>query len=235
MRITVTGAGGFISLLVLLLFSGFRIMEGRNRTEEISAGEILNAIGFGILPGLTFWKIFEQHTVLGTGTGTFDPIGDLPLFTEKGCFAVSRTEILLAVLGFTAVVLWLAFRKDELPGNSDLLLTVLCLWGMMRAFTEGLRETTLLRAGIVNLTQILMLMLADLSLTVWTVRMEAAQKNTAFAVLEWIAVLSAQAVMVLNTTGVLSAGSPIGDLVVNGGCMLLSLLLILSAGKESRT
>ena len=79
MRITVTGAGGIISLLILFLFSGFRIMEARNRTEEISAGEILDAIGFGILPGLTFWKIFEQHTVLGTGTGSFDPIGDLPL------------------------------------------------------------------------------------------------------------------------------------------------------------
>ena len=235
MRITVNGAGAIISVLVLLLFAGFRIMETRKRTEEISSGEILNAIGFGILPGLAIWKIFEQYTVLGTGTESFDPIRELPLITEKGCFAVSRTEILLAALSFAAVVLWLSFRKDELPGNSDLLLTVLCVWGMLRAFTDGLRETTLLRAAGVNLTQIVMLLLADLSLTVWTVRLEAAQKNTAFAVLEWIAVLSAQAVMVLNTTGVLSAGSPVGDLVVNGGCMILCLLLILSAGKESRT
>ena len=139
------------------------------------------------------------------------------------------------MLCFTAVVSWLAFRKDEMPGNSDLLLTVLCVWGMLRAFTEVLRETTLLRAAGVNLTQVLMMLLADFSLTVWTIRLEAAQKNTAIAVLEWIAVLSAQAVMVLNTTGVLSAGSQIGDLVVNGGCMILCLLLILSAGKESRT
>ena len=235
MRITVTGAGAIISLLILLLFSAFRVMDSRKRTEEISAGEILNSIGFGILPGLAFWKIFEQYTVLGTGTESFDPIRDLPLFTEKGYFAVSRTEILLAMLCFTAVVSWLAFRKDEMPGNSDLLLTVLCVWGMLRAFTEVLRETTLLRAAGVNLTQVLMMLLADFSLTVWTIRLEAAQKNTAIAVLEWIAVLSAQAVMVLNTTGVLSAGSQIGDLVVNGGCMILCLLLILSAGKESRT
>ena len=64
MWITVNGAGAIISLLVLLLFAGFRIMETRKRTEEISSGEILNAIGFGILPGLAIWKIFEQYTVL---------------------------------------------------------------------------------------------------------------------------------------------------------------------------
>ena len=235
MRITVTSAGAIISLMILLLFSGLRVINTRKQAEEISAGEILNSIGFGILPGLAIWKIFEQYTVLGNGTESFDPIRDIPLFTEKGRFTVSRTEILLAVLCFAAVVLWLAFRRDEIPGNSDLLLTVLCVWGMLRAFTEGLRETTLLRAAGVNLTQVLMMLLADFSLTVWTIRLEAAQKNTAFAVLEWIAVLSAQAVMVLNTTGVLSAGSQIGDLVVNGGCMVLCLLMILSAGKESRT
>ncbi len=232
---TATGAGAAISLLVFALFSGYRLMETRRRTEaEFSPGEILNAVGFGLLPGIGTWKVFEQHTRLGTGMEAFAPVSAVPLLSEDGKFAVSRAEILLAVLFFAAVLIWLAIRKDEIPGNGDLLFTVLCVWGLTRALTEGIRDTTLLRAGSVNMTQILMLILADISFGVWHVRLEAAQKNTAFAVLEWIAVLSAEAVMVLNTAGVLTAGSGIGDLAVNAGCTVLCLLMILSAGKDSR-
>lgn len=235
MRITGTGIGAIVSLLTVLLFSGFRGIENRKRNGAgYSAGEILNDIGFGLLPGIAVWKVFEQKTMLGTGTASFEPIEQLPLLTENGTFMVSRAEMILAAVCFAGIVFWLMLRKDDIPGNGDLFLSVLCMWGLVRAFTEGLRETTLLRAGNVNLTQILLLAAADISLAVWTIRREAAQKNTAFSILEWIAVLSSEAVMVLNTADILSAGSGIGDLAVNAGCTVLCLLLILPAGKDSR-
>ena len=236
MRITGTGVGAIVSLLTMLLFSGFREIENRKRTGAgYSAGEILNDIGFGMFPGIAVWKVFEQKTVFGTGTASFEPIGRLPFLTESGTFMVSRTEMILAAVCFAGIIFWLMLRKDDIPGNGDLFLSVLCIWGLARAFTEGLRETTLLRAGSVNLTQIFLLASADISLAVWTIRREAAQKNTAFSILEWIAVLSSEAVMVLNTADILSAGSGIGDLAVNAGCTVLCLLLILPAGKDSRS
>ena len=85
-----------------------------------------------------------------------------------------------------------------------------------------------------NLTQILMFLLADAAFAVWTVRLDATQKNTASSVLEWIAVLSCEAVTVLMTAGVLSAGSQIGDAAVAAGCLLLCMLLMLPAGMDSR-
>ena len=236
MQLTVTGIGAIVSLLVMLLFSGIRILETRRQKEtELTTGDLLNAAGFGLLPCIAVWKIFERGTILGTGTECFEPIGEIPLITAGGRFAPSAAEMILAAACFAGIILWLILRKDELPGNGDLLLTVLCVWGLIRAFTEGFRETALLRTGSVNLTQILLLLAADIPLAVWTVRMEASQKSTAFSVLEWIAVLSCEAVLVLNTMDILSAGSRIGDLAVNAGCVILSMLLTLAAGKDSRS
>ena len=236
MQLTVTGIGAILALLTMVLFSGFRIPEARKRNgAELSTGDVLNAAGFGLLPGIAVWKVFERKTLLGTGVARFEPIGEIPVIIANGRFAVSRVEMILAAACFAAIILWLCLRKDELPGNGDLLLTVVCVWGLTRAFTEGLREETLLRAGNVNLTQILLLLAADIPLAVWTVRLEAAQKNTAASVLEWIAVLSCEAVLVLNTADVLSAGSRIGDLAVNAGCVTLCMLLSLPAGKDSRS
>ena len=236
MQITGTGIGAIISLLMLLLFSGLRAAEIQKKNDAgFSSAEMPDALGFGLFPGIAAWKIFEKGTALGKGIELFDPVGEIPLITEGSRFAVSRAEAVLAALCFAAMILWLIFRKEDLPANGDLLLTVLCVWGLLRAFTEGFREETILRAGSINLTQILLLAAADVSLAVWTVRMEAAQKSTAFSVLEWIAVLSCEAVMVLNTADVLSAGSRIGDMAVNAGCAVLCMLLMLSAGKDSRS
>ena len=236
LQISLTWFGIALSLLIMLLFSGFRVLEtAKQRKAELTRGEILNAVGFGLLPGIAAWKVFETNTPLSVGTEGFVPLNRIPFIMQNGSFAVSRTETGLAVLCFAAILLWLMIRKEDLPGNGDLLLTVLCLWGLVRAFTEGFRETTLIRAGRVNLTQIFMLAVANIPMLVWTIRMENAQKGTAFSVLEWIAVLSCEAVMVLNTADILSAGSRIGDMAVNAGCMILCMLLMLLTGKDSRS
>ena len=158
-----------------------------------------------------------------------------PFVTADNCFQPSRIEFILAVLCFAAIVCWLVIRKKEIPGNGDLLLIVLCVWGMIRAFTDGLREIPFMQAGAVNLTQIVFLLISDIPMAVWTYRIEKKQKSTVFAVLEWIAVAGCQTALVLNTCGVISSGSGIGNLAVNAGCTILPILLMLLAGKDSRT
>lgn len=235
MPVSVTGIGAAVSLLTFLLFAVFRTIGIRKRTgTELCMGEILNSAGFGLLPGIGVWKIFEQNTLLSSGTEAFDPFLGLSAILHNGRFAVSRLEMILASLSFAGIVFWLIVRRKDLTGNGDLMLTVICIWGLIRAFTEGFREVTILRTDYLNLTQIMLLAAADIPMAVWTLRLEAQEKSTAFAVLEWIAVLSCETVLVLNTSGVLSAGSRAGDLAVNACCTVLCMLLILSAGKDSR-
>lgn len=230
MKLTVTTVGIPASLAVFLLFAFFRLLEVRKRTAlETPAGKTLNAAGFGFFPGLAVWKLFEQATPLAKGMNCFEPLGGMTFITEEGRFAVSRVEMMFACLCFVGFVLWLIARKKDLPDNGDLFLTALCLWGLIRGFTESFRGETLLRVGSVNLTQILMFLLADAAFAVWTVRLDATQKNTASSFLEWIAVLSCEAVTVLMTAGVLSA-----DAAVAAGCLLLCMLLMLPAGMDSR-
>ena len=236
MQFTGTGMGMIAAFLVMLMFSAFGMIEVRaERGSGVSGRAIPDAAGFGLLPGIAVWKVFEQNTRLGKGIMYSDPFSGFALITEEGRYAVSRAEMILAALCFAGIILWMMLRRDELHRNGDLLLTVLCVWGLTRAFTESFREEILLREGVFNLTQILMLAAADVSMAVWTVRLEAAQKNTAISVLEWIAILSCETVLVLNNAGILSAGSRIGNLAVNAGCVILSMTLMLSAGKDSRS
>ncbi len=237
LRFSVTGAGASAAFLTIALFTLIwnAAIQKRKAGIRIPLPVWLNAVGFGLLPGAAIWKVFEHTTVLGRGTNLIEPIPEIPFFTGDGRFLPSRIDFVFALVCFTAIVLWLIFRKKDVPGNGDLLLTVLCVWGMIRAFTEGFRETTLIRAGNVSLTQIILLLIADIPLAVWTSRTGKNQKSTAFTVLGWVAVISCETVMVLNTAGTLSSGSGIGDLAVNAGCAALGMLLILMAGKDSRT
>ncbi len=235
MHFTGTGIGMIAAFLAMLLFSALGMTEARAGSGSADSGrKIPDAVGFGLLPGIAVWKVFEQNTRLGTGITSSDPVSGIALITEGGRYAVSRAEMILAAVCFAGIILWMMQSRNELFGNGDLLLTVLCVWGLARAFTESFRENVLLREGIFNLSQILMLAAADVSMAVWTVRLEAAQKNTAISVLEWIAVLSCETVLILNNAGILSAGSRIGDMAVNAGCVILSMILMLSAGKDSR-
>ena len=235
MRLTVTGVGVFLSLLTLLLFAYVWTAEKRKRKGAAKGNaEWLNALGFGLLPGIAVWKAFEHGTALGTGIPVYEPIPEIPFIISGGRFMVSHIELILAVLCFCILVIWLIARRKDLPGNGDLLWSVLCVWGLIRAWTETFRMFPLLCAGNVNLMQVLFLILSVVPLVLWTVRTGKAQKSTVLTVLEWIAVIACGTVMVLNSSGILSVGSKIGDLIVNTGCVTLSMLLILLTGKDSR-
>ncbi len=235
MRVTVTGAGAAAAFLTILLFTSLRLSDFRKRNGKAAGwGERVNAAGFGLLPGAAVWKIFEQFTALSKGTEVFEPLPAIPFLIPEGRFATSRIELILAAVCFAAVLIWLIARRKDLPGNGDLLWTVLCVWGLVRALTESFRAEPLLRAGNADLMQILFLVLADAGFAVWTARRIRTQKSAVFTAAEWIAVLTCETVMVLNTAGVLSIGSGIGDLVMLAGCTVLCTVLILLCGKDSR-
>ena len=235
LRFTVAGIGGALSFLVILLFGAIRLTGLRRRGGSTGMiGERLNAVGFGMLPGAAVWKLFEMNTTLGRGKEVFEPLPELPLITAEGHFAPSWIELICCLICFTAILAWLAFRRHELPGNGDLMMTVVCVWGMFRSFTEHFRAEPFAYAGCINITQIILFVMTDICLAVWTVRKERMQKSTVFTVLQWIAVLSCQTAAVLTDGGILSAGSQIGDLAVTAGCTILCTLLMLLAGKDSR-
>ncbi len=235
MRVTVTGAGAAAAFLTILLFASLRLSDFRKRNGKAAGwGERVNAAGFGLLPGAAVWKIFEQFTALSRGTEVFEPLPALPFIMQEGRFAPSRIEMILAAACFAAVLIWLIARRKDLPGNGDLLWTVLCVWCMVRAVTESFRAEPLLRAGNADLMQILFLTLADAGFAVWTARRFRTQKSAVLTAPEWIAVISCETVMALNTAGVLSVGSGIGDLAMLAGCAALCTILILLCGKDSR-
>lgn len=235
MRITATGIGAGIAGVALLLFAALYLGSiRRSRGKPLPFGEWVNALGFGLLPGIALWKIFEMNTFLKAGREIPEPLPGFPWLTAEGRFLPSRIELAAAVLLFTGIVLWMILRKREVPGNGDTLITVACLWCCARMFTETLRAQPLWTLGGTNLIQIAFFLGAMGCLTAWTVRRERAQKSTALTILEWLAVLCCGAAEILNTAGILSVGSGIGDWMVNLGCSVLMAILILTAGADSR-
>ncbi len=236
MRLTVTGAGAGLSFLTFLGFAGIRFARNPNRKRKsFSFRTLADAAGFGFLPGTAVWKVYEQFTPLAAGTPVFEPLPVIGWIMQDGCFAPARMEMILSLLCFAGIIIWLILRKDDFSRNGDLPGVVLCLWGLVRALTESIRAVPFLHAGSINLTQILFLLAADVPLIFWTGRGWTKKKSTVFTALEWIAVLSCETVLVLNTSGVLTVGSDIGDFAVNCGCTILSILVILLAGKDSRS
>ena len=64
---TVTAVYGILSVIVLHLFMTWWLMNRKKRTgKPIFAGQVMNGIGFGILPALAVLKAFQAT---GTETG----------------------------------------------------------------------------------------------------------------------------------------------------------------------
>ena len=66
--VTVTAVYSVISVVVLFLFMALWLVGRKKRTgAEIFAGQVMNGIGFGILPALAVLKAFQEA---GTGAGS---------------------------------------------------------------------------------------------------------------------------------------------------------------------
>ncbi len=233
LRVTTAGAGGAVALLVILFFAALRVRDCRKRGKPVGLGEWMNGIGFGVLPGTAVWKIFEQATTLSRGKSLFEPLPALPFVTEGGCFQPSRIEMILAGAGFAVLLACMIARRKDYPGNGELLLRVLSVWAVVCALTENFRAEPLFRAGNVNLTQIIFLLMADICLALRGARKIRAGKSTAFAVPEYIVALCCEVAMVLMTAGVLDVGSGIGNFAVSAGCAVLCIVITVTAGRET--
>ena len=228
-RITFGIASAGTALLALLLFAGIRMADRRKRSgKTLSGGEWINALGFGLLPAAAVWKAFERQTAAGTGTAVTEPLPGIPWLTENGLFSPCSIEMTAALLCFAGVILWLAIRKEELPGNGDLLLVPACLWAGVRIVSESFRPEP---QPVIRYAYCVVILLC---LLIWTVRRTRIRPGAARTVGDWIAVPVCIAMIAATSEGFLSVGSPIGDLAVIAGCAVLSVLLALIAGSDCR-
>ena len=224
-----TGPGMLVLFSLLWLFVIRKKADGRR-----TAGDWANALGFGLLPGIAVWKAFEQYSGIRTvGRELFEPLKAISWFTADGRFVPCRIEFCAATAAFILVTVWLIVRRDRLPGNGDLLLTVVCIWSAVRSVTECLRRDTL-RIGPLNAVIIAAVAAEIICMWIWTVRRGKKEKSAGLTIPEWVAAIACGAVILLQEAKVLSLDSPIANLAVTVGCGLLGLTLILMAGKDSR-
>ena len=230
-------AGHIAAVLVFFLFVLLWVREARKvKKVKPGAGTMFNAAGFGFMPAMAVWKIFEPYyglEVMSGGKTLYDPLGPVPHLTWGDHFAPERIELVALMISFAVIIIWLIARKDPLPGNGDLFLTVICVWSAIRISTETLRNEPLRIRGITVF--IVTSILSELVvMAIWTVRRGRKQKNAVLTALEWLAILACCGISVLQDLEVLTMGSPIANLAVTVGCSMVTAALILSAGKDSR-
>ncbi len=232
-RMTAFGAGS--TLLMFLLMYAFRLRGIRKRTGiRLSAGEHLNAAGFAFLPAMAVWKAFEPYIHTESGAEVPSPLPVLPWAAQDGCFVPLRIEMAAAAIAFTALAVWLIARETDLPGNGDLLITVVCVWCGIRIVTESFRAEPYMAAVPLPMAVCLCVIGELLCLLVWSIRRGKRTKTAVLTILDWAAVLACETVIVLQDMAILSMGSEIADLAARAGCALLAMVLTLIAGKDSR-
>ena len=232
---TIALAGLGTTLFMVFLFTMLWAAGIRKRNQaRLTAGDWGNAVGFGLLPGIAAWKAFEAFAgSTGNGKALFQPIRDIPWFSAEGLFVPARIEFCAAVFLLAGIVIWLIARRDDVPGNGDVLITVLCLWGAVRSVTEGLRKDPP-RLGPVSIVIMTAVAAELICLAVWTVRRGQKQKSAVMTALEWAAVTGCGVLILVQEAGVLSMGGEIANLAAAAGCAVLASALILSAGRDSR-
>ena len=119
-NVTITAVYSVISVIVLLLFMSLWLAGKKKRTgRDIFAGQVMNGIGFGILPALAVLKAFQEA---GTGKGArvLEPLPCVRWLSVGGYYMPGRIETAAAAVLFILLCLWLILRKSELPDNGDL-------------------------------------------------------------------------------------------------------------------
>lgn len=234
-RITVSGVGAALSLLTVLMFANIRL-GGRERTEgEGPNHPLLDGLGFGLLPGITVWKLFEQGTRLGRGVPLPEGIPAMAWITEGGVWMPSRLEAGLALGLFAAVVIWLMLRKKELPANGDLAGVSVTLWCAGRLVTEGTRALLPGIGGMPPVNGWLAAALMLLYLILWTARAVRASRHPGYAV-------SCGAVWTLSVAGIimirneiLTLNHPVAKIILVCAASALAMKAVLCMGRISRS
>ncbi len=223
---------GFLILVVLAALWILLVLKGEKGKR--TAGDWMNALGFGLMPGIALWKAFEQYTGFRTtGRELFEPLKPVAWITENGRFAPSRIEFCAAAVTVVLVAVWLILRREKLPGNGDLLLIPVCIWSAVRSVTECLRQDAV-RIGRLNGVICGAVILELICFGIWTMRRGRKEKNAGLTIPEWVAVTACGVIIVLQEADILTLNNQIANLAVTVGCGILGLTLILMTGKDSR-
>lgn len=228
-KFTVRTAGMIAVLLTLLVFTLFRKAMNKKASQE--TGMLLrwlDGMGFGLLPAAVVWKIFETQYACN-GREVFKPLLKIAWLTENGRFIPCNTEMTAGLLCFAGLCIWLMLRKNDLTGRGDLLMVSLCLWSGIRIVTESLREAP------DNVLRFVYCAIILICLAIWTARLQKQPQSKQRSIGSWLAAILCTAMIVLTSSGTLSVGSEIGDLSVITGCTVLTILLTLLCGSDSRS
>ncbi len=225
---TVTYVYGILSLFILILFMIWWLLNRKKRTgKPVFAGQVMNGIGFGLLPALALLKTFQDISY-GKGAAVIEPLPQVRWLCQEGCYRPMRIEAAAALFLFFLLCLWLILRKEEFPDNGDLLMIGVCLWSVIRLGTEDFRrEPHILFHCASSATLIL-------CLVIWTVRRIRICRMPLRTIADLTAVTACITLNILTTVGILSAGSEIADFAVKMGSALLAMILTLIAGGDVR-
>ena len=110
-NVTITGVYGILSVIILLLFMSLWLAGRKKRTgREVFAGQVMNGIGFGLLPALAVLKAFQAAAM--NGAGVTKPLPCIRWLSVGGCYMPGRIETAAAAFFFILLCLWLIVRKD---------------------------------------------------------------------------------------------------------------------------
>lgn len=227
-QVTVTTVYSVVSVLILLLFMSLWLVGRKKRIgKEIFAGQVMNGIGFGLLPALAVLKAFQEA---GTGAGSTvpEPLPCVNWLSMNGRYMPGRIETAAATAFFLIICLWLILRKSELPDNGDLIMISVCIWAAIRLVTEDFRLEPMNLFRYTSCGTIL------LCAVIWSARKARYVRTTARTAVELAAISICIAVNLLTATHVLTAGSEVADFAVKSGSTALLLMLTLIIGGDLR-
>ena len=165
------GASVLGALLGLILAAALT-----ERWTHAKPGVLLDAVGFGFLPGVCIERLFEKGTELGMGQ-TIDGgwMAEHPFFAVDDGYgyivnAVFHYEAVVAAVLFVVLAVWMLIRRGNPGCDGDLLLGGLTLFGVCQALLESLRNDGHMLIGFVRVNQIVSIVLPVAALTVWTIR-----------------------------------------------------------------
>ncbi|MER1994552.1 MAG: hypothetical protein ABS897_10985 [Eubacteriales bacterium] len=226
--VTVTIVYGIISALVLFLFTALWLVGKKKRTRaDLFAGQVMNGIGFGILPALAVLKAFQEA---GTGAGSkvLEPLPCVKWLSVAGNYMPGRIETAAAAAAFLMLCLWLVIRRKELPDNGDLIMVSVSVWAAIRLVTEDFRTEP---AFLFRCTSCVTILFCAV---VWSVRRVQRVRVPGRTVTELGAVCVCIAVNLVTAAKLLTVGSAVADFFVKTGSAFLMLMLTLMIGGDLR-
>ena len=226
--ITITALYGVVSAAILILFMSLWLIGRKNNTgKPVFAGQVMNGIGFGLLPALSVLKAFQEMST-GKGGKVFEPLPAIQWLSDDGFFRPGRIETAACLLCFVFLCLWLIFRKRELPDNGDLFMISLCLWATIRLVTEDYR------ADPQNLFRYTSCGTVFACLVIMLIRRSRIHSDPGRTILDLLCVGSCIAMNLITAEKILSIGSEIGDYAAKTGSALLMLSITLIVGGDLR-